>query len=204
MAIKKVTGLTEEDLSKIRTLIGESFVTNELFHNWDSVEERREDVMRYMSIYTDFVYEAGELYSNENGTGFIGLEDSAHAAKWPQIKMLCRLPVSIKFKKIKALMKFVKQIESSNAKYAKQRHIDALMVCVDKEHQGKGIATELINFARVMAKKEGVPLLFDTDMPEYAKMYQHFGCELYNTVTADNGVTRYSLCCKPHEDEVNK
>ena len=25
-------------------------------------------------------------------------------------------------------------------------------------------------------------------------MYQHFGCELYNTVMADNGVTRYSLC----------
>ena len=25
-------------------------------------------------------------------------------------------------------------------------------------------------------------------------MYQHFGCELYNTVMTDNGVTRYSLC----------
>ena len=198
MPIKKVTGLTEEELSKIRTLIGESFVTNELFHNWGSVEERREDVMRYMSIYTDFVYEAGELYSNEDGTGFIGLEDSAHAAKWPQIKMLWRVLVGIKFKKIKALMKFVKQIEGSNAKYAKTRHIDALMVCVEKEHQGKGVATELINFARDMAQREGVPLLFDTDMPEYAKMYQHFGCELYNQVTADNGVTRYSLCYKPH------
>ena len=31
-------------------------------------------------------------------------------------------------------------------------------------------------------------------MKDYADMYQHFGCELYNTVTADNGVTRYSLC----------
>ena len=40
----------------------------------------------------------------------------------------------------------------------------------------------------------GIPLLFDTDMKAYAEMYRHFGCELYNTVTADNGVTRYSLC----------
>ena len=204
MAIKKLTGLTEEELGRIRTLIGESFVTNELFHNWGSVEERRDDVMRYMSIYTDFVYEAGELYSNEDGTGFIGLEDSAHAPKWPQIRMLCRLLAGIKFKKIKALMKFVKQIEGSNAKYAKQRHIDALMVCVDRVHQGKGIATELVDFAKEMAQREGVPLLFDTDMEAYADMYQHFGCELYNEVTADNGVTRYSLCYKPREEEVNK
>ena len=28
------------------------------------------------------------------------------------------------------------------------------------------------------------------------RMYKHFGCELYNTVTADNGVTRYSLSYK--------
>ena len=26
---------------------------------------------------------------------------------------------------------------------------------------------------------------------------QYFGCELYNSVTADNGVTRYSLCYEP-------
>jgi hypothetical protein len=60
----------------------------------------------------------------------------------------------------------------------------------------KGIATELINYAKEMSDSIGLPLLFDTDMEEYTKMYQHFGCELYNTVTADNGVTRYSLCYK--------
>ena len=93
-------------------------------------------------------------------------------------------------------MSFAKQIGRSNEKYAKERHIDALMVCVDKEHQGQGIASELVAFAKNMADDLGVPLLFDTDMKDYADMYQHFGCELYNTVTADNGVTRYSLCYK--------
>ena len=67
------------------------------------------------------------------------------------------------------------------------------MVCVDPDHQGKGIASELIRFAKEQADAKGIPLLFDTDMKAYAEMYQHFGCELYNTVTADNGVTRYSL-----------
>ncbi len=35
-------------------------------------------------------------------------------------------------------------------------------------------------------------------------MYIHFGCELYNTVTADNGVTRYSLCYLPAEYEEDR
>ena len=79
--IKKLDNISPEQLETIRKTIGEAFVSNELFHNWGSESERRDDVLKYMSIYKD-----------------------------------------------------------------------------------------------------------------YADMYQHFGCELYNTVTADNGVTRYSLC----------
>ena len=67
------------------------------------------------------------------------------------------------------------------------------MVCVDKEHQGQGIATELVNFVKKMSDDKDIPLLFDTDMKEYAEIYQHLGCRLYNQVTADNSVTRYSL-----------
>jgi tetrahydromethanopterin S-methyltransferase subunit H len=33
----------------------------------------------------------------------------------------------------------------------------------------KGIATELINYAKEMSDSTGLPLLFDTDMEEYAK-----------------------------------
>ena len=150
--------------------------------------------MKYMALYVDYVYQAGELYANEDFTGFIGLEDSGNAHKLPQIKMLFRMLMKIKFSKLKSLVNFAKQIEGSNEKYAKQRHIDAVMVCVDKEHQGRGIAAELVEFAKNMSDELHVPLLFDTDMKDYAGMYQHFGCELYNTVTADNGVTRYSLC----------
>ena len=152
----------------------------------------------------DFVYCAGELYANEEMTGFIGLEDSSHKAVWPQIKMLFSMLFEIKFSKVKSLLSFVKQISGSNEQYVKQRHFDALMVCVDKEHQGKGIASELIEFAKEKADEARIPLLFDTDMKAYAEMYQHFGCELYNTVSADNGVTRYSLCYKPNEEAKNE
>ena len=191
--ISEVKDLTDEQLDRIRKMIGEAFVTNELFHNWGTVEERREDVIRYMAIYVDCVYRSGELYSNEELTAFIGLEDSTSIPVCPKIKMILKMMTSIRFSKVKSLLNFAKQIERSNAKYAKQPHIDALMVCVDKDHQGEGLATELINFAKATADSKCVPLLFNTDMKDYSDMYQHFGCELYNTVTADNGVTRYSL-----------
>ena len=194
--IRKAENLTEEQLKRIREMIGEAFVTNELFHNWGSEEERREDVVKYMSFYVDYVYESGELYANEDLTGFIGLEDSADHPKLPQLKMLFKMFTKIRLSRIKSMMSFVKQISGSNERYAKSRHIDALMVCVDTTMQGKGIATELINFAKDKSDELNIPLLFDTDMRSYADMYQHFGCELYNTVTADNGVTRYSLCYK--------
>ena len=194
--ISKVENVSKEQLHKIRKLVGEAFVTNELFHNWGSVEERREDVMKYMALYVDYVYQADELYANEDFTGFIGLEDSGNAHKMPQVRMLFRMLMSIKFSKLKRLVGFAKQIGSSNEKYAKHRHLDALMVCVDKDHQGRGIASELVTYAKNMSDELGIPLLFDTDVKSYAEMYQHFGCELYNTVTADNGVTRYSLCYK--------
>ena len=195
--ITKVEMLTNAQLEHIRQIVGEAFVTNELFHNWGTEEERRNDVLKYMGIYVDYVYRAGELYANENMTGFIGLEDSYHKPVWPQIRMIFRMLVKIRLSKVKSLLAFAKQISVSNERYAKQRHFEALMVCVDKNQQGKGIASELVRFAKEKADMEGIPLLFDTDMKAYAEMYQHFGCELYNSVKVDNGVTRYSLCYRP-------
>ena len=38
--ISRVEYISEEQLEKIRITVGEAFVTNELFHNWGSVDER--------------------------------------------------------------------------------------------------------------------------------------------------------------------
>ena len=192
--IRKAESISAEQLDMIRKNIGEAFVSNELFHNWGTEAERHDDVLKYMSVYVDYVYQAGELYVNEDMTGFIGLEDSAHAPVLPRIRMIIKLLRVISYKKMKSFLHFARQISRSNERYARQRHLDALMVCVDQAHQGEGIAAALIIFAKKKADELGIPLLFDTDMKEYADMYQHFGCELYHTVTADNGVTRYSLC----------
>ena len=197
--VTKVKNLSDGELQRIRKIVGEAFVTNELFHDWGAEEERQDDVLTYMSLYVDFVYRSGELYANEDMTGFIGLEDSGHKSVIPRIRMILGMMFKIKRDRIKSLTNFAKQIGKANVKYAKRRHLDALMVCVDKNHQGQGIASELIGFAKKTAAEMGIPLLFDTDMRNYAEMYQHFGCELYNSVTADNGVTRYCLCYKSGE-----
>ena len=194
--IIKAENLSEAQLKRIRRLVGEAFVSNELFHNWGTEAERRKDVLKYMSIYVDYVYQAGELYTNEDMTAFIGLEDSGDKPVMPQLKMIFRMFTKLSFSRIKSMLRFVKQISKANERYAKRRHLDTLMVCVDKGHQGKGLASELIRFAKDKADAKGIPLLFDTDMKAYAQMYRHFGCRLYNKVTADNGVTRYCLCYK--------
>ena len=192
--IKKLQNITPEQLNNISNIIGEAFVTNEMFRNWGSIEERHDDVLTYMSIYVDYVYHAGELYSNEDMTGFIGLEDTARKPILLRIIMIIKMLIRLRFSRIRSLMNFVKQIDKADNLFVNKRHIDTLMVCVKKDHQGKGIASELVNYAKRKAKINGIPLLFHTDMPSYAKMYQHLGCRLYNKVTADNGVTRYCLC----------
>lgn len=198
--IRKVGQLPEAQMDRIRRVVGEAFVSNELFHNWGSEEERRDDVVTYMAIYVDYVWRAGELYANEDMTGFIGLEDSSHAPVLARIRMILTMMRKIDRARVRSLLGFAKQISGSSKAYAKKRHLDALFVCVEKEHQGRGLAGELIRYAMDRADRAGIPLLFDTDMKEYAEMYRHFGCRLYNSVTADNGVTRYSLCYEPAGD----
>ena len=195
--IKKAENLSEAQLERIRKSAGEAFVSNELFHNWGSEADRREDVMKYMALYVDYVYRAGELYANDEMTGFIGLEDSGHAPVIPRVRMIFRMLRLIPYRRMKAILRYANEIGRANEKYAKKRHLDVLMVCVDRAHQGEGLATELVGFAKKQADALGIPLLFDTDMNDYADMYRHLGCTLYNSHTAANGVTRYCLVYGP-------
>ena len=48
--IQKVEHLSAEQLNKVQVIVGEAFVSNELFHNWGSEDESRDDVMRYMEL----------------------------------------------------------------------------------------------------------------------------------------------------------
>ena len=195
--MKLVENISEKELNRIKRIIGEAFVTNELFHEFGDIEERRLLVMRYMSVYVDFVYESKALYATDDGSGFIGLQYSEDAPVIPQIKMLFKLFTSLPIGKIKKMLGHIKQIANENKRYASKPHIDVLMVAVDKNSQGRGYATKLISFAKETAMKKDVPLLVDTDMKQYAEMYRHLGFKLYNTKTATNGVTRYNLVWKP-------
>lgn len=194
--IKRLDNLSKEQLSDIKKMVGEAFVTNELFHEFGLIEERRELVIKYMDVYTDYVYESKALYATEDNRAVIGFVHSKNAPIVPQIKMLIRLLKVIPYKTVKRYMSHIKQISDANKQYASKPHIDILFVCVDKKYQGKGYAKQLVEFAKTHADKENVPLLFDTDMEKYAQIYQHYGCELYNQKTASNGVTRYNLVWK--------
>ncbi len=195
--MKLAENLTDIQLGKIRYIIGDAFVSNELFHELGNIAERRPFVLRYMAAYVDFVYETNSLFYSDDGLGFIGLQYSEDAPVLPQIRMLWKIFLRLPLSKLKRLFGHVRQIANENQRYAQKPHIDLLMVAVNKRAQGKGCAAKLINFAKQTAREKNVPLLADTDMKNYAEMYRHLGFQLYNTKTASNGVTRYNLVWKP-------
>ena len=194
--MKLVENISANELNHIKHVIGSAFVTNELFHEFGSVEERKSLVLKYMSAYVDYVYESKALYSTDDGMGYIGLQYSKTAPVLPKLKMLFRLFFRLPFKNLKRMLRHINQIANANERYASKPHIDVLMVAVNKKVQGKGYATKLVSFAKKMASHKNVPLLVDTDMANYAEMYKHLGFKLYNTKTASNGVTRYDLVWK--------
>ena len=124
---------------------------------------------------------------------------SGEQATLPKLKMLWRLLLAIPFPIMKKYLGHVKQIKDGNSRYTGQPHLAILMVCVSKDNQGKGYARELVDFAKQVSQEKKVPILFDTDMKDYAEMYQYMGCELYNSKTATNCVTRYNLVWKDGE-----
>ncbi len=202
MKVELVEKISKEELAEIKKMIGEAFVTNELFREFGDIASRRALVLKYMDIYTDYVYESKALYVTEDHKGVIGFVHSKKAPLAPQVKLLFRLFRVIPFNVLKKYMAHIKQIADTNKQYTSKPHVDTLFVCVDKKCQGKGYARHLVSFAMTYAKDQKLPLLFDTDMFEYAQIYQHFGCELYNRTTASNGVTRYNLVWKPDGSEV--
>ena len=191
--MEKVVNLSKKELQEIKTLIGEAFITNELFHEFGNIESRRASVLAYMDAYVQCVYESGLLYRTEDKKGYIGLAFTGEERFFSKVKMLVKMLVHIPLGQLTCLLNYVRQVSNGNVRYQKQPHIDVLLVCVDKNYQGKGIARNLVDYAKKMAQEKCVPLLFDTDMEGYAEMYQYMGCTLYNTIKADNGVTRYNL-----------
>ena len=69
--MKLVENIPQKELVRIKRIVGEAFITNELFHEFGTVEERKDLVIKYMDIYVDYVYESKALYQNSNGSAFI-------------------------------------------------------------------------------------------------------------------------------------
>lgn len=193
--VKNISPLKYKEL---KDSIAEAFVSNELFREFGNLEERRSDVLSYMSHYVDFVYNAGCLYWNEQRNAYIGLCYSEDKHFLLKLKMLFGILRDVPFPKLKRMLRQIKDNAFPDNPYFKDPYLEVLMVCVAPEVQGQGYSRELICFAQHMAKEKNCPLLIDTDMSQYAAMYQHYGCELYRTATACNGVTRYNIVWKPN------
>ena len=91
MGITLIDNASKSELAEIKKMISEAFITNELFHEFGYINDRKELVMKYMDIYTDYVYELKALYRTENHKGIVGFIYSKKASVYPQLKKLIRL-----------------------------------------------------------------------------------------------------------------
>lgn len=188
-----VEGLYKNELQRVSNLIGESFVSNELFHEFGNLNERKSLVLKYMDAYVHCLYESNYLFCSEDRKAFIGLAYSDEKKILPQIKLMFQLLFILHINKNKKFLNHIKQISKGNKRYSKDKYLEVLMVCVDNEYQGKGRVKELIDFAKEKASKRNLPLILDTNMERYANIYEHYGFTIYNKIRASNGVTRYNL-----------
>ena len=53
MKVNLVEKVSKTELDELKRMIGEAFVTNELFHEFGDIDSRRALVMKYMDIYTE-------------------------------------------------------------------------------------------------------------------------------------------------------
>lgn len=51
MEITLIDNVSKSELADIKKMIGEAFITNELFHEFGDINDRKELVMKYMDIY---------------------------------------------------------------------------------------------------------------------------------------------------------
>ena len=51
MKIYLVEKVSKTELDEVKRMIGEAFVTNELFHEFGDIDSRRALVMKYMDMY---------------------------------------------------------------------------------------------------------------------------------------------------------
>lgn len=69
MQVKLCENISKNELGEIKRMIGEAFVSNELFHEFGDINTRRELVLKYMDIYLDYVYESRALYATDDRNG---------------------------------------------------------------------------------------------------------------------------------------
>ena len=175
--MQKVEFMTEEELVKYGTLIGEAFVAE---NDGIAATASGEDIIKAFEIMTEYFYKAGVLYTtSDRHEGFLAYWHKKTKKKpGLELHMVFRMLREMSFKGVMAVA------GSGNALYTKlykkeQDYVEVSMVVVLREFQGKGYMKKILAHPFKEAEELGIPCVLDTDTK--LKVAKYTKCGMKNT-----------------------
>lgn len=186
----KVNEWTNKDIVKYGRLIGQAFADSE----GTPAHVPREYTIKAYMIFTEFFYNTGVLYAtSENYEGFVAYWDKK--TKFPfkytlrmNLMMLKHIPLKY------ILITGTPLLDEYLKTYRGEKDFIAIsMIVVLRKYQGQGYTRKLMKQPLREAEKRGCLAVGDTDSPQLAAMYEHFGMKRVDEFEIEPGLMIYTM-----------
>jgi ribosomal protein S18 acetylase RimI-like enzyme len=182
----------KNDIVQACTVLADAFKLDPLWHKifaGDSNLEKRFFAMSEAPIRQGLKY--GEVYATSvNFEGIVAWVPGQYAdmSLW-QVMYSGNIPavMNMGLNAIRRMGPALKPVVADRRKHMAGRpYLYLLIIGVATAWRGQGFGRKLLDAVINQSEREGLPLYLDVQVEENVKMYQHFGCQLINTVTLPN------------------
>ena len=167
-----------------------------------SIFSSRDKVLRYLEMTINAAVKCGWMYS-------FGDDRQAYAAisyseSHPPLLLMLAFPFmamnAVGVRELHELSQLLRnggESLSDRMKRRGERFISVEMLCVRKEHQGRGYMRKAMQEIFRLADAEGIPAVLETDESLKAEKYRHLGMELDSIRRFTPEIAFYGLIYRP-------
>lgn len=175
--MQKIKHMSQEELIKYGTLIGEAFA---LEGDGIAATASKEDIVKAFEIMTEYFYKSGVLYTtSDNYEGFLAYWRKNTKVKIrPMLHMIVRMIREMSFKGLMSVACSSSELYARLYKKEKD-YVAVSMVVVLREYQGRGYMKKVLEHPFAEADRDGVFCVLDTDTK--LKREKYIKCGMRNT-----------------------